>query len=173
MERSISSAASLNFELTERARPHSNSDGTFVQRPRSSSLMPPSSVSRAKSSDYSLSNSAKTAHVECIDFCDVGNILGETGILEQKVNEVDAICETDVQLFFIEREKVEMLIKEYPVLKERMWKLLGVHIASTLLIQQSDYQVFRQYSFLLPHIPSSQVIEYRIGDQKSWLLCQF
>lgn len=111
--------------------------------------MPPSTLSdgtvlyhEKTGSEIFFSQSAKTAHVEAIDFCDVGNILGEIGILEQKVNEVDAICETDVQLFFIGREKVEMLITEYPVLKDRMWKLLGVHIASTLLIQLSEYQVF-------------------------------
>lgn len=100
-----------------------------------------SSPAQEKTNDSSLSHSAKTANVESIDFCDRGNILGEIGILEQKVNEVDAICETDVQVFFIGKEKVEMLIKEHPVLKDRMWKLLGVHIASTLLSQLSEYQV--------------------------------
>lgn len=54
---------------------------------------------------------------------------------------MDAICETDVQVFFIEREKLEKLMKEYPVLELRMWKILGVHIASTLLIQTTEYQV--------------------------------
>ena len=102
--------------------------------------MPPS-LNSSESTVPREGKSARVNVVECIDFCDVGNVLGEIGILEQRVNEVDAICETDVMVFFIARHKVESLIKEHPVLKDRLWKLLGVHIASTLLIQLSEYQV--------------------------------
>ncbi len=155
VERSVSAVSSLNSgPPIEQARPRSGSEGTVIKGQRtqnSSSLMPPLPIaangtllSHEKSYESSMSSSTKTSHmnvVECIDFCDVGNVLGEIGILEQKVNEVDAICETDVQVFFIGKEKVEMLIKEHPVLKDRLWKLLGVHIASTLLMQLSEYQV--------------------------------
>ena len=82
--------------------------------------------------------------VQCVDFYDVGNVLGEIGILELKVNQIDAICETDVQVFFIEREKLEKLMKKYPVLKERMWKILGVHIASTMLAKLTEYEVKKE-----------------------------
>jgi CRP-like cAMP-binding protein len=83
--------------------------------------------------------------VECIDFYDVGNVLGEIGILEHKENEIDAICETDVQVFLIERMKLELLMQRYPVLRDRMWKILGIHIASTLLIKLVEYQVRLPY----------------------------
>lgn len=79
--------------------------------------------------------------VECIDFYDVGNTLGEIGILECKENQIDAICETDVQVFFIERRTVEDLLSKYPVLRDRMWKIVGVHIASSLLTKLTEYQV--------------------------------
>ena len=79
--------------------------------------------------------------VECIDFYDVGNILGEIGILEHKENQIDAICETDVQVFFIEKKTVDDLLSRYPVLRDRMWKIVGVHIASSLLAKLTEYQV--------------------------------
>lgn len=79
--------------------------------------------------------------VECIDFYDVGHVLGETGILKRKDNEIDAICETDVQVFLIKKKDLEHLMLAFPVLKDRMWKILGVHIASSLLIKQDEYQV--------------------------------
>ena len=92
--------------------------------------------------------------VECIDFYDVGNVLGEIGILENRENEIDAICETDVQVFLIERNQLENLMLKYPVLRDRMWKILGVHIASTLLIKLAEYQVCNLYwgvSFVTMH----------------------
>lgn len=79
--------------------------------------------------------------VECIDFYDVGNVLGEIGILEHKENEIDAICETDVDVFFIQKEKLEILMTKHPVLLERMWKILGIHIAATVLTKLTEYEV--------------------------------
>lgn len=79
--------------------------------------------------------------VECIDFYDVGNILGEIGILEHKENQIDAICETDVQVFFIEKKTVDDLLSKYPVLRDRMWKIVGVHLACSLLTKSTEYQV--------------------------------
>ena len=87
--------------------------------------------------------------VECIDFYDVGNVLGEIGILERKDNEIDAICETNVQVFLIQKQNLENLMQKYPVLKDRMWKILGIHIASTLLIKQDEYQVCLNWALLL------------------------
>ena len=105
----------------------------------SSTLLPPG---RSQSSSYVPDKSTMLLNmVECIDFYDVGNVLGEIGILEQKVNHIDALCETDVEVFFIERVKLERLMKKYPVLNERMWKILGVHIASTLLTKLTEYEV--------------------------------
>lgn len=101
------------------------------------SLHPPEKSHSSNSSGHSATYNV----VESMDFYDVGNVLGEIGILEQAVSQIDAVCETDVMVFFIEREKLENLMKEQPVLEERMWKILAVHIASTLLIQTAEYQV--------------------------------
>ncbi len=78
---------------------------------------------------------------ESFDFYEAGNVMGEIGMLEQGINEVGAICETDVQVFFIEREKLEHLLYIYPILEEKLWKIVGVGIAATILGQLTEYQV--------------------------------
>ena len=71
----------------------------------------------------------------------MGNVLGEIGILEQRENQFEAVCETDVKVFFISRDELEKLMKKHPVLEERMWKILAVHIASTVLSNTTEYNV--------------------------------
>ena len=116
---------------------HHNTSMLSVQRSNNNLLSP----------DRLLASSSTSAIptyynvVESIDFYDVGNVLGEIGILRNAASQIDAVCETDVKVFFIERGKLEQLMIEHPVLEERMWKILAVHIASTLLVQTPEYQV--------------------------------
>ena len=78
---------------------------------------------------------------EAYDFYSAGSVLGEKGILEHQESEMVATCETDVLAFFIGRKDLEELMRRYPVLESRLWRILGVHIAATLLVQLSEYQV--------------------------------
>lgn len=153
----IESSSNLYFPREEKPsfrRNRSSSEGAFhpvsKQSPiepagklpdSSSTLAPPENKFVDSATYFSDRSSMLLNMVECIDFYDVGNVLGEIGILERKDNEIDAICETDVQVFFIDKLKLEVLMQKHPVLMERMWKILGVHIASTLLIKLAEYQV--------------------------------
>ena len=120
--RSTSDITELHQSDTRRSRLNSPSTQLLLQPPLAQST-------------------SSTNNVDTVDFYDVGNVLGEIGILEKAVSKIDAECETDAQLYFIEREKLEKLMKEQTVLEERMWKILAVHISSTLLIQTPEYQV--------------------------------
>ena len=79
--------------------------------------------------------------IEYVELTGVGTVLGEAEILEKRRTHSLVTCETGVEAFQLDHSELKDLMQEYPVLEERLWRLRGVSVATTLLEETVEYKV--------------------------------
>lgn len=74
------------------------------------------------------------------DFIGTGIVLGETSMLMGTEKNATVTCEIPVQTLFIPKNIVFESIKMYPKIGEMLWRIVGVRIASKLLLGLNEYE---------------------------------